>query len=58
MQHLQSTLTRLREASSVQVSSLEEQLSSRDLTISQLEMKVGAQNDYEEMKRELRYVWL
>ena len=54
MQRLQSTLTRLQEASSGKISSLEEQLAARDSTISHLESKVGSQGDYEEIKRELR----
>lgn len=55
MQRLQSTHTRLREASAAQVSALEEQLAVRDSTISQLEATVNSQKDYEELRRELRY---
>lgn len=53
VQRLQSGLTRLREASSVQVQSLEEQLAEKTATMSQLEGRLAAQGDYEEMKREL-----
>ena len=53
VQRLQSGLTRLREASSVQVQSLEEQLAVKTAAMSQLEEKLAAQGDYEEMKREL-----
>lgn len=54
MQRLQSSLTRLREASSAQVSALEEQVAARDATIAHLESTVTSQGDYEEMKRELK----
>lgn len=57
MQRLQSTHTRLREASAAQVSALEGQLAARDSTISQLEAKINSQKDYEEVKRELRYTY-
>lgn len=53
VQRLQSGLTRLREASSVQVQSLEEQLAEKTAAMSQLEGRLAAQGDYEEMKREL-----
>lgn len=53
VQRLQSGLTRLREASSVQVQSLEEQLAVKTAAMSQLEEKLAAQGDYEELKREL-----
>lgn len=56
MQRLQSTHTRLRQASAAQVAALEEQLAVKDSTISQLESKVSSQQDYEELKRELRSV--
>ncbi len=53
-QRLQSSLTRLREASSAQTSALEDQLASRSTAIAQLEEKVNLQRDYDEIKRELR----
>ena len=54
MQRLQSTLTRLRDASTVQEQSLEEQLAWKTSALAELEAKLQAQNDYEEIKRELR----
>ena len=54
MQRLQSTLTRLRDASTAQEQSLEEQLARKTSALTELEAKLQAQNDYEEIKRELR----
>ena len=47
-------LTRTQEAAASHTRAVEEQLSMRDATISQLEGKVAAQGDYDELKRELR----
>lgn len=55
-QRLQSSLTRLREASSAQTSALEDQLASRSTAIAQLEEKVNLQRDYDEIKRELSVI--
>lgn len=54
VQRLQSSLARLREASSVQIQSLEEQLAERLAAMGVLEEKLAVQGDYEEMKRELK----
>ncbi len=54
MQRLQSTLSRLREASGAQVHSLEEQLAEKSAAVKVLTERLAAQSDYEEMKRELR----
>ncbi len=54
VQRLQSSLTRLKEASAGQVSSLEEQLTEKSTALTELEARLTAQSDYEEMKRELR----
>ncbi len=54
VQRLQSSLTRLKDASAGQVSSLEEQLTEKSSTLTELEVRLTAQSDYEEMKRELR----
>ena len=51
---MQSTLSRLQEASSAQIASLEGQLAARDSALSQAQDKLSAQRDYEEIKRELR----
>ena len=56
IQRLQSNLTRLRDASSVQVRSLEEQLAQKTELIASLELKLAGQSDYEEMKRELSVI--
>ncbi len=56
MQRLQGTLSRLRDASGVQVRSLEEQLVERSAAVRALEERLASQSDYEEMKRELRLV--
>jgi len=47
-------LTRTQDAAMSQTHALEEQLCLRDATISQLEGKVAARGDYDELKRELR----
>ena len=56
IQRLQSNLSRLRDASSVQVRSLEEQLAQKTELIVSLELKLAGQSDYEEMKRELSVI--
>ena len=56
IQRLQSNLSRLREASSVQVKSLEDQLAQKTELIASLELSLAAQSDYEELKRELSVI--
>ena len=56
IQRLQSNLSRLREASSVQVKSLEDQLVQKTELIASLELSLAAQSDYEELKRELNVI--
>lgn len=55
-QRLQSNLSRLREASSVQVKSLEDQLAQKAVLITSLESTLASQSDYEELKRELSVI--
>ena len=55
-QRLQSNLTRLREASSTQVKSLEEQLAEKTELVASLELSLANRSDYEEMKRELNVI--
>ncbi|XP_064392801.1 protein CASP-like [Halichondria panicea] len=56
VQRLQSSLSRLKEASAGQVTSLEEQLAGKTSTLRELETRLAAQSDYEEMKRELSVI--
>ena len=56
IQRLQSNLSRLREASSVQVKSLEDQLAQKTELIASLELNLANQSDYEELKRELSVI--
>ena len=56
IQRLQSNLSRLREASSAQVKSLEDQLAQKTELIASLELSLAAQSDYEELKRELSVI--
>uniref|UniRef100_A0A2K5CJT7 Protein CASP n=1 Tax=Aotus nancymaae TaxID=37293 RepID=A0A2K5CJT7_AOTNA len=53
VQRLQAGLTKLRENSASQISQLEQQLSSKNSTLKQLEEKLKGQADYEEVKKEL-----
>ncbi|KAL2085088.1 hypothetical protein ACEWY4_018408 [Coilia grayii] len=53
MQRLQATLSRLRESSANQISSLQEQLCLNSSTLKDVEEKLQQQADYEEMKKEL-----
>ena len=55
-QRLQSNLSRLREASSAQVRSLEEQLVQKTELIASLELSLAGQSDYQELKRELSVI--
>jgi hypothetical protein len=56
IQRLQSNLSRLRDASSVQVKSLEDQLAQKTELIASLELNLAGQSDYEELKRELSVI--
>uniref|UniRef100_W5M052 Protein CASP n=1 Tax=Lepisosteus oculatus TaxID=7918 RepID=W5M052_LEPOC len=53
VQRLQASLSKLRENSASQISQLEQQLSSKNSTLKQLEEKLQEQADYEEVKKEL-----
>ncbi|XP_069741033.1 homeobox protein cut-like 1 isoform X11 [Narcine bancroftii] len=53
VQRLQANLTKLRETSANQVSHLEQQLTTKNNTLKQLEEKLKEQSDYEEVKKEL-----
>ncbi|XP_043909962.1 protein CASP isoform X1 [Protopterus annectens] len=53
VQRLQASLSKLREKSTSQISQLEQQLSSKNSTLKQLEEKLKGQADYDEMKKEL-----
>ncbi|XP_073078393.1 homeobox protein cut-like 2 isoform X16 [Manis javanica] len=53
VQHLQSSLQELEEASASQIADLERQLSAKSEAIEKLEEKLQAQSDYEEIKTEL-----
>ena len=50
---MQAALARLREASSVQVASLERQLGEKTAAVTTMEERLAGQGDYEEIKREL-----
>nr|XP_033777487.1 homeobox protein cut-like 1 isoform X2 [Geotrypetes seraphini] len=53
VQRLQASLTKLRENSASQISHLEQQLTTKNTTLKQLEDKLKGQADYEEVKKEL-----
>ncbi|XP_059395500.1 homeobox protein cut-like 1 isoform X1 [Carassius carassius] len=53
VQRLQASLAQLSETSTNQISQLAQQLSSKEALLKQLEEKLQAQSDYEEIKREL-----
>ncbi|XP_036392892.1 homeobox protein cut-like 1 isoform X3 [Megalops cyprinoides] len=53
VQRLQASLSKLRENSASQISQLEQQLSSKNSTLKQLEEKLQEQADYDEVKKEL-----
>jgi len=53
---LQSTINKLRDTTSSQTARLEEELASKSRSVDILQEKLGAQSDYDEVKRELRYV--
>ncbi|XP_051973630.1 homeobox protein cut-like 1 isoform X1 [Xyrauchen texanus] len=53
VQKLQASLAQLSETSTNQISQLEQQLSSKEALLKQLEEKLQDQSDYEEIKREL-----
>ncbi|BFZ04767.1 hypothetical protein BsWGS_07805 [Bradybaena similaris] len=54
VQRLQASLSKLRETTSAQVAKLEEELTTKNLAFRVLEDKLRTQEDYEEVKRELR----
>ncbi|CAL8375587.1 unnamed protein product, partial [Gadus morhua 'NCC'] len=53
VQRLQASLSRLRESTGTQISQLEQQLSTKTLSLKELEEKLLKQADYEEVKKEL-----
>ncbi|CAL8353558.1 unnamed protein product [Lota lota] len=53
VQRLQASLTKLRETTGAHISQLEQQLSTKTLTLKELEEKLVKQADYEEVKKEL-----
>ncbi|XP_076146149.1 cut-like homeobox 1b isoform X1 [Alosa pseudoharengus] len=53
VQRLQTSLTKLRESSANQISSLQEQFHLKSNTLKELEEKLQQQADYEEVKKEL-----
>jgi len=53
---LQSTINKLRDATSSQTARLEEELASKTRSVEILQEKLSAQSDYDEVKRELMYV--
>jgi homeobox protein cut-like len=50
---LQTTLSRLREASATQIHSLEQQLAEKTELLREVEAQLASQSDYDEIKREL-----
>ena len=55
IQRLQSTVTKLRDSTSSQTARLEEELASKTRAVQILQEKLAAQNDYDEIQRELRF---
>lgn len=53
VQRLQQIVNKLRDSNSSQMSRLEEELTNRSKTCTQLEQRLNAQSDYDEVKREL-----
>ncbi|CAL8332806.1 unnamed protein product [Boreogadus saida] len=53
VQRLQASLSRLRETTGTRISQLEQQLSTKTLSLKELEEKLLKQADYEEVKKEL-----
>ena len=53
VQRLQSTVNKLRDSGSSQVARLEEELSDKTRSLRVMEDKLKAQDDYQEVKREL-----
>lgn len=56
VQHLQITLTKVRESSSSQISKLEEEISVATMKCEDLEETLASQSDYNEVKRELNII--
>lgn len=53
---LQATISKLRDTTSSQTARLEEELASKTRSVEILQEKLNAQNDYDEVKRELMSV--
>ncbi|XP_031558255.1 protein CASP-like [Actinia tenebrosa] len=53
VQHLQATITRLKDGNALEVNRLEEQISAKTSSLQALEQRLSHQEDYEEVKREL-----
>uniref|UniRef100_A0A673WJ67 Homeobox protein cut-like n=1 Tax=Salmo trutta TaxID=8032 RepID=A0A673WJ67_SALTR len=56
VQRLQASLANVRENSASQISQLEQQLSTKESSLKQLEEKLQEQADYEDIKKELRLI--
>lgn len=54
VQRLQGTVNKLRDSGAAQVAKLEEELAAKNKAFRILEDKIGTQEDYEEIRRELR----
>eukprot|EP00063_Salmo_salar_P018674 XP_013993509.1 PREDICTED: homeobox protein cut-like 1 isoform X7 [Salmo salar] len=55
VQRLQASLANVRENSALQISQLEQQLSTKESSLKQLEEKLQEQADYEDIKKELSF---
>ena len=53
VQHLQSSMVRLRESTATTIANLEQELSDKSQKCSEYERKIAQQNDYNDLKREL-----
>ena len=57
VQRLQGTVSKLKDTGSSQVAKLEEELSTKSRSLQLLEERLQSQEDYDEVKRELKYVF-
>lgn len=56
VQRLQNSISKLQESSMTQISRLEEQLEHKRQHIARLEARLEVQKDYDDLKREIRFV--
>lgn len=56
-QRLKACMTEIQETSMSQMNRLKDQLEQNRQHIMRLESKLESQKDYEDLKREIRYVW-